>query len=195
MLFRSVIESEDYAADSDFDGQVDNFTDDNANGFDDTKESNPPSYPDFDNDQVPDYLDFDSENDGIPDFVEVHGNSADPDEDTNGNGWRDQDEGSSVFADQDGDNIPNVFDLDSDEDGISDLHEAGGNDSDSDGVVDAFTDDNSNGLHDLFETTPLPALDSDNDGAEDFLDLDSDNDAILDVIEAEIGRASCRERV
>ena len=91
--------------------------------------------------------------------------------------------------DTDGDGIPNHCDLDSDNDGISDLVESGQDasvvDMDGDGVHDGPVD----------PTTGIPLaanggagvdpVDSDMDGVDDFLDLDSDNDGIADAVEAQ----------
>ena len=100
------------------------------------------------------YLDLDSDNDGIPDFIENGLSSCDngagagiasngllePDEtaacnvasvctsspcDANGNGAIELSELiGGALPDQDGDGTPNFLDLDSDNDGISDLYEA-----------------------------------------------------------------------
>ena len=97
-------------------------------------------------------------------------------------------------TDTDGDGISNHCDLDSDNDGISDLIESGNQlaidaDVDRDGVISAaeaaaagFTDTNMDGVYDQLGLTPV---DRDGDGLADFLDLDSDNDGIPDVIEAQ----------
>ena len=82
---------------------------------------------DFDGDGIPDYLDEDDDNDGIPDIVEG-------------------------VEDTDGDGILDKFDLDSDNDGIADIVEAGGTDSDGDGLVDNFTDTDGDGLHDPYDS-------------------------------------------
>ncbi len=122
--------------------------------------------------------------------------------------------GSGFNPDFDGDGIPNFYDLDSDNDGIPDLIESGGIDTNGDGIIDAgeFTDVNNNGFNDQYETTGLITTDpdgatedgkpedddgdgtaynggdADSDGSPNFLDTDSDNDNINDIIE--IGYAS-----
>ncbi|SHJ08745.1 LamG-like jellyroll fold domain-containing protein [Algibacter luteus] len=92
-------------------------------------------------------------------------------------------------ADTDGDSIPDYFDLDSDNDGIPDIVEAGlGSISAGTGKIplSVFIDNNNNGMHDAFEQhTPL---DSDGDGTPNYLDLDSDNDGVFDVDEARTER-------
>ena len=94
--------------------------------------------------------------------------------------------------DTDGDGIPNHCDLDSDNDGISDLVESGNQtlidaDTDGDGVVTAteaaaadLEDLNGDGVWDDTEMTPV---DTDGDDIPDYLDLDSDNDGIPDAVE------------
>ncbi|NPA76654.1 MAG: hypothetical protein GXN93_02780, partial [Candidatus Diapherotrites archaeon] len=101
------------------------------------------------------------------------------------------------ICDTDGDGHANTMDLDSDNDGIADLVEAGGTDSDNNGLVDNFTDVDQDGLNDaqddidngstneISNGTPLPDPDSDSDGIKDRLDLDSDNDGIPDAVEAQ----------
>ena len=89
--------------------------------------------------------------------------------------------------DSDGDGIPNHLDLDSDNDGIADIVESGGTDTNGDGLVDNFTDTDNDGLHDPYDadnggTTVVPT-DTDTDGVADYLDLDADNDGIYDVVE------------
>merc|ERR1712137_1020204 len=178
--------------DSDLHGVIDGFIDVNGDGLHDDILTTPLSNGDNDNDGVPDVLDIDSDNDGIPDSVEVFGISADLDKDgqiddttdINGNGLSDAVESSDRSRDTDGDLIQDKFDLDSDNDGIPDVLEAGGQDANGDGRVDSILPDaNGNGMADALETTPLPILDRDADGALDFIDLDTDGDGIPDVIE------------
>ncbi|MGJ8760827.1 MAG: T9SS type A sorting domain-containing protein [Polaribacter sp.] len=98
-------------------------------------------------------------------------------------------------ADTDNDGIPNSLDLDSDNDGISDLAEAGGVDTDGNGKVDDINtdgtlvnDSDGNGLDDRYDVNnggiAIANLDTDGDGIPNTQDLDSDNDGIPDVIEA-----------
>ncbi|RXP49318.1 choice-of-anchor D domain-containing protein [Lutibacter sp. HS1-25] len=93
---------------------------------------------------------------------------------------------SQTLCDTDSDRVADVFDLDSDNDGIPDVVEAGlGNLSAGTAKISYTTgwlDSNSNGMHDSAESnTPL---DSDGDGVPNHMDLDSDNDAIFDVDES-----------
>ena len=63
------------------------------------------------------------------------------------------------LKDSDGDNILDYRDIDSDNDGIPDIVEAGGVDTDGDGYVDDTTDNNGNGIPDIydFRCTNAPA--------------------------------------
>jgi hypothetical protein len=88
-----------------------------------------------------------------------------------------------TLCDTDNDGIANVFDLDSDDDGIPDVVEAGfGNISNGTGLINSWIDNNGNGMHDAVEG--LTILDSDGDGTPNVIDLDSDNDSIFDVDES-----------
>ena len=97
-------------------------------------------------------------------------------------------------ADFDGDGIINSLDLDSDNDGITDIVEAGGIDTNNDGEVDyptpgdptSMTDTDANGLEDGVEATPLTLPNSDALGGPDWLDIDADNDGIPDNVEAQL---------
>ena len=96
----------------------------------------------------------------------------------------------------DGDGIANSIDLDSDNDGIYDLHEAGHSftlDLDNDGIIDGSdTASGLNGLFDQLETATESGLanytfsDSDSDSIRDFFELDSDDDDCFDTREADV---------
>ncbi|WP_197429328.1 LamG-like jellyroll fold domain-containing protein [Winogradskyella endarachnes] len=91
-----------------------------------------------------------------------------------------------TLCDTDNDGIANVYDLDSDNDGIPDAVEAGfASLTSGNAVISSLIDTNNNGLHDAIENTT--ALDTDNDGVPNYLDLDSDNDGIFDVDESGAG--------
>mgnify|MGYP006184246671 FL=1 len=93
---------------------------------------------------------------------------------------------SQTLCDLDGDNIADVFDLDSDNDGIPDVVEVGlGNLSDGKAYLYQWVDVNQNGMHDVAESHIVP--DNDGDGAPNYLDLDSDNDSVFDVDESWAG--------
>lgn len=137
-----------------------------------------PSPLDQDGDGVVNGIDVDSDNDGIPDNMEMATNGGDPSTSTR----------LELIADPDGDGIPNELDLDSDGDGLPDHFEAGGtNDTNSDGTSDNFIDTDSDGHHDAHDEdqggAALPLRDTDGDGVPDFLDHDSDNDGMTDTDE------------
>ncbi|MHA8099959.1 gliding motility-associated C-terminal domain-containing protein [Aquirufa aurantiipilula] len=154
---------------------------------------------DTDKDGSSDFLDLDSDNDCLPDAVEL-GDDLDGDELAN---FRDLDSdndgiGDSIEAvfctkpvDSDKDGKADFEDADSDNDLIPDKIEVGSNpakplDSDGDGLVDyQDVDSDGDGLLDSAEAGKEVnnPLDSDSDGILDFRDTDSDNDAILDKIE------------
>ena len=144
--------------------------------------------------------DLDSDNDGIPDLQEAGGTDNDSDgradnpTDTDGDGWADtfdSDDGGTPLADgdKDGDGLENRIDLDADNDGIADIIEAGGVDSNNDGRADTSTDTDGDGWSNTFDNddagTPLPITDEDGDGIQNYLDLDSDSDGIIDNIEGQ----------
>jgi len=147
---------------------------------------------DSDGDGVVDFRDLDSDNDGLPDVVEVGGSDVDGDgqidgfTDTDGDGGNDlQDSVPVIPPDTDGDQILDFRDLDSDNDGLSDILEIGGPslDLDNDGEIDNFTDANGDGLDDAIGSAPLILLDTDGDSLPDNVDLDSDGDGLFDIAE------------
>ncbi|MEB3357375.1 MAG: DUF4347 domain-containing protein, partial [Synechococcales bacterium] len=104
---------------------------------------------------------------------------------------------TSSGQDTDLDGVEDHLDLDSDNDGISDLVESGADaatlDPDSNGFIDGaqFTDGDGDGLADSIEsangadtgTTPIDS-ETTPDGIPDYRDLDSDDDGIPDTVEA-----------
>jgi len=198
------------ALDNDGDGINDDVDlDDDNDGIPDTDEGN--GLTDTDGDGIPDSLDLDSDNDGVPDIIEAGGIDTDGDGhvdyptpgdptsmvDTNNDGLEDGIAAATLpDLDSDNDGIKDRLDLDSDNDGIADVTEAGGTDTDGDGILDAFVDADDDGFADSIDTdddsTPgvgdqgaaLPNPDTDNDGVDDRIDVDSDNDGITDVTEA-----------
>lgn len=175
---------------------------------------------DTDHDGITDDLDIDNDNDGMPDEDEAGGNEPDGDEDgdeilnwidavDDGNGG---DGSVTSYTDANGDGIPDVYDFDrdgrpnhldkdSDNDGIADIIEAGGQDDNMDGEVDyptagvatSMTDADSDGFSDdvddrngaVTNGTPLPVPNTDGTGGANYKDIDSDGDGIVDNIEAQ----------
>jgi IgGFc binding protein/CHU_C Type IX secretion signal domain len=179
--------------DFDGDGVVDILDlDDDNDGIPDSVEGNS----DTDGDGQPDSKDRDSDNDGIPDTIE--NGTLDPDGDgvagsgplvvnTNGEVLV---AGNPIIVtpkDFDGDGKPNYLDLDSDNDGITDVIEAGGSDPDGNGQIGTGipTDTDGDGLADVVDGTKLPLPNTDASGGLDYLDIDADNDGIVDNIEAQ----------
>ena len=151
---------------------------------------------DTDLDEVSDAFDYDSDNDGIPDRVEVTGSlNVLSLVDVNEDGLDDMFDINKLPVDSDGDGVFDFYDLDSDNDGITDLFETGQlgllSDTDMDGVIDWFPlDDGSNGLLDASETFPDSGVldydlwDTDGDTIFNYLVDDSDGDGCNDVVEA-----------
>jgi len=119
-------------------------------------------------------------------------------------GWFNSNLGA--LCDTDGDGIADYLDLDSDNDGIPDIIEAGGTDPDGDGqvayatpgdptsMVDADGDglwdtvddqDNGSGGTEVSGGTPWPLTNTDGSGNPDYLDIDADDDGIVDNTEAQ----------
>ena len=114
---------------------------------------------DTDNDGISDINDLDSDNDGILDTDE--GQGTDPTADADGDdikNYLDADSpggldlnGIAIGFDFDNDGVPNHLDLDSDNDGIYDLLEAGGVDTDNNGIADNLEDLDNDGLADIYD--------------------------------------------
>ena len=162
---------------------------------------------DTDADGIPDFLDLDSDNDGIPDLYEASAGEIDTaslDADGDGrvdsglvfgaNGLVDSvetsaDSGTLIFqlVDTDGDGSPDYIDTDSDNDGLSDTIESGGQDADGNGVVDALVDSDSDGIDDNVDASITGGADTDSDGIDDAFDsdfiptADTDSDGIVDA--------------
>jgi len=180
--------------DVDGDGLEDSIDNvDSGSGAGEVTGGTPLTLPNTDGDSVPDYLDLDSDNDGITDVTEAGGADVNGDgiidgfTDVDGNGLDDATEVTPLpNLDADGDGLDNRLDLDADNDGISDILEAGGVDADGDGQVDTFTDGNLDGLDDTIAGSPLPIPNTDSSGGADYLDIDADGDGIVDNIESQV---------
>lgn len=146
--------------------------------------------------------DIDADNDGIANLAECGGMNPEMDDDFDGlENYRDADytgfvdtnsDGVNDHFDSDLDGVPNFLDLDSDNDGIPDVVEAGGVDANADGKIDNYSDTDGDGLSQNLDANNTGAAgsgvglgmpDLDNDGVANFKDLDSDNDGIPDLIE------------
>ena len=142
---------------------------------------------DLDGDDVPDFRDLDTDNDGINDVAEASRPDADNDGiigngNPNVNAFGQSNSGAllptSNPPNTDNDGPADWRDLDADNDGISDVVEAGLLDPDNDGQVgDAPTPVNADGQPTGATSNPTS---TDADGIPDFRDPDSDNDGILD---------------
>jgi Secretion system C-terminal sorting domain/Ig-like domain CHU_C associated len=212
---------EAYGVDVNGDGLIDNYVDIDADGLSDNVDANlsaPLSgaqntglglgLQNFDGDNLPNFLDLDSDNDGIPDVVEVQGPYTTNNGlingfvDVNGDGLHDSyinatgllRTGADLTADGradswpnkniDRDLRPNPYDLDADGDGIADVIEAALPDANYNGLADGTI--GSHGWSQTVDAMPsLPNRNSDANGNPDYLDIDSDNDGIPDNIEGQ----------
>ncbi len=162
--------------DSNDDGVLDSAVDandDDRDGISNAVEGNG----DFDQDGIANSNDLDSDNDTIPDAIEVGAAATAP-------------------VDTDSDGVADYLDLDSDNDGLHDIQEGNSGevnisalDVDRNGQVDSSQLFGTNGLVDAVETAadsnvPKFAVpDSDADTIRDFRDTDSDNDSVGDILE------------
>lgn len=141
---------------------------------------------------------LDEDGDGI---TNGHECTADPCEDTDGDGTPDYQDTDSdgdsipdsveaptgIPIDTDNDDTPDFQDTDSDDDGISDSVEAAGGitvDTDDDGKADyRDVDSDDDAIPDEVECPEQLCVDTDHDGTPDYRDTDSDNDTIEDMYE------------
>ena len=144
--------------DADSDGRIDNFIDGDGNGIDDLVVATIPN--DSDGDGLQNQLDLDSDQDSLPDLTESGGVDGDMNGlvddfvDADNDGLADSLLANPLFAnDTDGDGSPDHLDLDSNNDGVSDLASAGFEDVDENGIVDNFEDPDNDGLS---GTNPAP---------------------------------------
>ncbi|MCK4442835.1 MAG: hypothetical protein KAU90_12580, partial [Sulfurovaceae bacterium] len=209
--------------DSDEDGIFDIYDiDDDNDGITDLVEEKGNPSRDTDGDGIVDRLDLDSDNDGILDIIEADGTDSDNDgkvddaSDYDNDGLADIADNNPNIADNpidsnasqaitvldsvdtDTDGKPDFQDIDSDNDGLSDLVEGGTDalfDADHNGMIDtnATNDENvtgdvdSDGIFDIVDEnqngTPASVPDTDNDDIPNYRDIDSDDDGLKDVIE------------
>ncbi|MFM7022505.1 MAG: beta strand repeat-containing protein, partial [Flavobacteriales bacterium] len=159
---------------------------------------------DSDGDGIANSQDIDSDNDGITDVAENGLTDANNDglvdgTDADGDGLlstADQFAGlgdagnTDVAPDTDGDTRADYLDIDSDNDGITDVTENGLTDANNDGLVDGTDADNDGLMSSTDQSVSFgdagntnTAVDTDGDTRADYLDIDSDNDGITDVTE------------
>jgi len=166
------------------------------------------SYCDRDSDGIANIFDLDADNDGIPDIEEagyynLSGGRAKMDlattgvwVDNNGNGLHDSVDaqiagGTYVLPDFDADGVRDFQDLDSDNDSLFDVDEAGlangDGDIDGDGLGDG-ADSDMDGVLNIFDTftghgtqVRVQAQNTDGTGNADYRQLDSNNDGIRDI--------------
>lgn len=198
-------------ADADGDGLGDNTDiDDDNDGFPDTIDAFPldaAEHLDSDGDSVGDNADTDDDNDGVLDSQDAF--PLDPARssisDADGDGWpasedpNDQDATNpgTPFIDTDGDGVGDSIDLDDDNDGVADTHDAfpldasESRDGDGDGIGDnADHDDDNDHVVDSQDAFPFDAtesVDTDGDGIGNNADTDDDNDGLSDTAEIAAG--------
>ncbi|WP_395043269.1 choice-of-anchor D domain-containing protein, partial [Flavobacterium sp.] len=160
---------------------------------------------DTDQDAIADVLDLDCDNDGIGDIIEdgweIYSNGKDTMDltaaswvDNNGNGWNDASEihyATLAPKNNDDDSVPNYLDLDSDNDAIFDVDEAGllngdgdvncdgegeGTDTDKDGILSSF--DTFVGFGNTSKPLPINTLAT---GNYDYIKLNSNTDGTFDI--------------
>ncbi len=149
----------------------------------------PLDIPDTDGDGQNNYLDLDSDNDTIPDNVEgqstigyVAPSGTDTDGDGLDNSYDINNGGTAIVAvNTDGVDTPDYLDLDSDNDTLFDIVEAGNGtaDTDSDGETNGTT--GANGLDDNYDDATAGDTFLDPNGALDDTQTDNFPDADLDV--------------
>jgi len=163
---------------------------------------------DSDGDGIADIIDLDDDNDGIADIEEagfkaysnntatMYKGSSATWVDANGNGMNDYIDamvsgGTYVIPNTDGDFMYDHLDLDSDNDSLFDVDEAGvyngDGDINGDGKGDLL-DSDKDGILDLYDNSPIfgttfraYAQNSDGTGKADYAQLDSNNDGIFDI--------------
>jgi hypothetical protein len=173
-----VADKDEQTGDPDGDG-IPNYLDDDSNndGLPDAEAKDVESnslVDDLDGDGEDDIYDLDTDNDGIPNSIELGLVTADA---VYAPGYVP----TAAFAgtkprDTDGDGMPDFMDLDSDNDSIFDVIEAGGFDANDDGIIDEPQTN---------EATIVAPADSDGDGIFDYLDSDSDGDGVPDISHTE----------
>ncbi|NUQ77907.1 MAG: hypothetical protein HUU21_30605 [Polyangiaceae bacterium] len=191
-------------ADTDGGGVIDGAEDANLDGAIDSGETDPTAGHGDD-----DSTNIDSDGDGLSDAVETHIGSDPQDADSDDDGVLDGDE-ANYADDTDGDGLPNVLDVDSDNDALFDGTEVGSQcndpstdvskghcradadpststsmvdaDTDDGGVIDGSEDTNLNGKLDPGELDP-----TEGHGTDDGSVKDADGDGLSDDLEDTLG--------
>jgi uncharacterized repeat protein (TIGR01451 family) len=159
--------------DSDNDGIPDSME---IYGADTNNDGKQDSYIDSDGDGYNDIVDADVGNDAVSENSAAALLRTGPD--ANSNGRAD----SWPYNNIDADTKPNAYDLDSDNDGITDVKEAGFTDSNWDGRIDGGL--NADGWNSgVAGGASLVLPNTDNSGRANPYDIDSDNDGIPDNVE------------
>lgn len=201
--------------DANNDGQVDDATDTDGDGFANTFDNDDGGSPlpitDFDGDGIQNYLDLDSDNDGITDNVEGQTTvafQAPTGSDTDNDGWDnryDSDNGGTaiILSNHEGIGNPDYLDFDTDGDGQPDWIEGFDDDEDGDALKDlkaratmfVASGGNSsyynNSLDSDSDQIPNWMEDADLDGQPNFLDpnspfyFDTDHDGLIDLYDTD----------
>ena len=158
---------ESFGVDANGDGRIDNYSDTDSDGFSQNVDGaagvagsgNGLGAVDTDGDGIPNYLDLDSDNDGMPDIVEVYETDAD------NNGRLDS------FTDIDLDGYADNVDGDVGNDGTAE--------NSSNSLLLTGADVTADGRADSYPNKNL-----DRDFRPNAYDIDADSDGIVDVIEA-----------
>ncbi|MDN3648817.1 choice-of-anchor L domain-containing protein [Reinekea marina] len=195
--------------DTDEDGLDDAIDVDQTGGLDENNDGVDDGFSlaDSDKDGMPDMFDLDSDNDGIPDSVEFQGNTkidADLDGvidvfvDLNKDGVADSIPLAAKPVNTDKQGVPDYLDLDSDNDGLTDLHESlpigmllEALDADENGQINSTIDRDHDGLLDVVDSrieggeagVSVYLIDIDNDGLPAYRDVDTDGDGFSDDVE------------
>ena len=150
---------------------------------------------DADSDGKPNFLDLDSDNDGLPDNVEAQttqGYITPSGKDSNHDGTDDADQVGLTPVDTDGDGIPDIIDIDADNDSVPDRFEAKrgapiDKDTDGDGIDDGFDHVNGPDVNDTIANPAKDLPDTDKDvtvGRDvDYRDVDDDGDGLYTLYE------------
>lgn len=157
-------------------GILDDLVDNNFNGMVEGIAAFMESFADADYDGLANSIDPDGNNDGVLENPAAALLASGTD--TNGDGRAD----TYPLKNLDGLGRPNAYDLDSDDDGITDVREAGFPDANNNGTTDGTL--GTDGWDDAIDArVVLGLLNTDGRGNPDYIDIDADDDGIPDNIE------------